>query len=256
MKALDERLSEAVQGDLLKAGRRRCVCAALVFLLTLSFWSVVSLAQQTDTKSTPNNSSTTATATPNPTSRTYPKEIRGYKVERARVEIKKPKDSHNNRSNDDNPSAADADALIQFGQPRVVKTTPLGITLEVPVTVAAVKQGGRVDFLTFEEMVVNGTPVTVEDYMHSFNLPNKSAVDLPEPVRLFVRLDRALLGALGEWTDAKEVWPVTGRVYVFGSFKKFLFKFKRVVPVELSATLPNPLKKKENVTDTSPAIKQ
>jgi hypothetical protein len=40
------------------------------------------------------------------------------------------------------------------------------------------------------------------------------------------------------------VWPVTGRVYVFGRFKKFLFSFKRVVPVELSLTLPNPLKSK------------
>ena len=56
---------------------------------------------------------------------------------------------------------------------------------------------------------------------------------------------RALLGALDEWRESKETWPVTGRVYVFGHFKKFLFKFKRVVPVELNLSLPNPLKDKQ-----------
>jgi len=127
--------------------------------------------------------------------------------------------------------------------------TPLGITMEVPVTVAAVKQGGHVDFLSFEDMMVNGTPVQIEDYMHPFDLPNKQAILLPQPVQVFISTTRALLGALGEWNDSKEVWPVTGRVYVFGRFKKFLFSFKRVVPVELSVSLPNPMR---NKTATQP----
>jgi len=79
---------------------------------------------------------------------------------------------------------------------------------------------------------------------------------LPEPVRVFISTPRALLGALGEWNNSKEVWPVTGRVYVFGHFKKFLgFSFKRVVPVELNATLPNPLKNKQ-AEPSDPGIKQ
>lgn len=173
----------------------------------------------------------------------YPKEIRGYKIERAKVEIKrqgdaaKTKNERNANERDD-----DADALIQFGEPRVARVTPLGLTLEVPITVAAVKQGGRVDFLTFEEMVVNGTPVTIDEYDHPFDLPNKSAVTLPVPVRLFISTPRVLLGALDEWGNSKEVWPVTGRVYVFGRFKKFLFNFKRAVPIELSLSLSNPLR--------------
>jgi hypothetical protein len=186
-----------------------------------------------------------------PTARTYPKEIRGYKVARARVEVKKPQ-AAKKEDKDSTTSAPDADALIQFGEPRIVSTTPLGITLEVPVTVAAVKQGGHVDFLTFEDMIVNGTPVTIEEYQHPFDLPNKQAVTLPAPVQLYVTTGNALLGAMGEWSKPKEVWPVTGRVYVFGRFKKFLFNFKRVVPVELSLTLPNPLKSKQ----TDPAFKQ
>jgi hypothetical protein len=51
-----------------------------------------------------------------------------------------------------------------------------------------------------------------------------------------------MLAALGDWSDSKETWPVTGRVYVFGKFKKSVFTFKRVIPVELKATMQNPLK--------------
>lgn len=176
---------------------------------------------------------------PTPAERSYPKEIRGYKVERAKVEIKRQRDEGEARKAN---GSGDADALIQFGEPRVVRVTPLGLTLEVPVTVAAVKQGGHVDFLTFEEMVVNGTTVSVDEYDHPFELPNKSAVTLPVPIRLFISTPNVLLGALDEWNNSKEAWPVTGRVYVFGRFKKFLFQFKRAVPIELSLSLSNPLR--------------
>ena len=171
--------------------------------------------------------------------RDYPKEIRGYKVERAEVELKR----RRAESVDAVDGAEAGPALITLGEPKVTSVSPLGVYLEVPVTVAAVKQGGRVDFLTFEDMVVNGTPVTVNEYRHPFELPNDRPVTLSEPIQIYVSTPRVLWGALGEWTDPKEVWPVTGRVYVFGHFKKFLFKFKRVVPVELDLTFKNPLKK-------------
>jgi hypothetical protein len=176
--------------------------------------------------------------------RSYPKEIRGYKVERAKVEIKKQKEVNKGDAGDE--LSPDADALIQFGDASIARMTPLGITLEVPVTIAAVKQKGHVNFLTFEDMVVNNIAVTVDDYNHSFDLPTNKPTLLPKPVRLFISTSQALLGALGEWNDAKTMWPVTGRVYVFGQFKKFIFKFKRVVPVELSLSLPNPLLKTKN----------
>jgi hypothetical protein len=179
-----------------------------------------------------------------PAPRTYPKEIRGYKVERAKVEIKKQDQSDNDDATDG--ASPDSDALIQFGEATIARMTPLGITLEVPVTVAAVKQKGKVDFLAFEDMVVNDVPVTVEDYTYPFKLPTNKATLLPKPIRLFISMQRALLGALGEWNDSKQTWPVTGRVYVFGQFKKFIFKFKRVVPVELTLSLPNPLLKQKD----------
>jgi hypothetical protein len=173
------------------------------------------------------------------TARDYPKEIRGYKVEVANVEVKK----QNARGNAASPQEeASAPSLIRLGEPRVKSLSPLGVTLEVPVTVAPVKQGGHVDFLTFEDMVVNGTTVTVNEYNHSFDLPNDNSVTLPEPVTIEISTPRAIFSVLGEWNQPKDVWPVTGRVYVFGHFKKFLFKFKRVVPVELNLLFRNPLK--------------
>lgn len=205
--------------------------AALILCAILSL-STLSFAQ---------SKTTSGEAAAMPAPRVYPKEIRGYKVELAKVEIKR-QDARGSAAASDE---TDADALIQLGEPHVTGLSPLGITLEVPVTVAAVKQGGRVDFLTFEEMTVNGTPVTVSEYQHSFNLPNDHPVTLPDPVTIYISTPRAMLGVLGEWNQPKPVWPVTGRVYVFGQFKKFLFKFKRVVPVELSLSFRNPLKSKD-----------
>ncbi|MBD0371070.1 MAG: hypothetical protein ICV60_09570 [Pyrinomonadaceae bacterium] len=221
------------------------VLCALLLLITQSFAQSESKVRMT--------SKTYPSSSPSPAERAYPKEIRGYKLARAKVKIRKSAGA----SKDGDEADADSDALIQFGEPRIVRTTPLGITLEVPVTVAAVKQGGRVDFLTFEDMVVNGMPVTIEDYMHSFELPNKEPVSLPQPVRLFISSPRAIAGAISDWSNPQATWPVTGRVYVFGHYKKFIFRAKRVVPVELSLTLANPLRnQKSDDKTTDPAIKQ
>ena len=167
--------------------------------------------------------------------RQYPDEIRGYKVARAKVEVK--------TNSDGTTGASDADALVQIGTPRVLRVTPLGVTLEAELTVQPVKQGGRVDFLSFEDIEVNGTPVAIEDYKVSFKLPNDKPLRLKQPVRVYVSTPDALANVVGNIWHAEETWPVKGRVYVFGRFKKFLFKFKRVIPVEFSLTIPNPLRR-------------
>src|ERR1043165_2061552 len=69
--------------------------------------------------------------------RTYPDKIRGYKVERTVVEVKKPGANHTSKakpqSTDEQSDSAtagdnDVDQLIQFGQPELAHATPLGIT--------------------------------------------------------------------------------------------------------------------------------
>ena len=193
-----------------------------------------------------------------PQARTYPKEIRGYKVERTVVEIKKPETkspksvNDNGRTRNDGAdksdsaanSAEDVDELIQLGKPQLARVTPLGITFEVPIVVAPVKQSGHVDFLVFEDMVVNGTSVNIDEYHRAFDLPNRQPLTLREPLRFYIYLPSAMLAALGDWSETKETWPVTGRVYVFGKFKKGLLSFKRVVPVELNLRMRNPLRER------------
>src|SRR5712691_2568374 len=56
----------------------------------------------------------------------YPKEIRGYKIERTVVELKKTgKESPGRNTNVDSTSESDVDALIQFGKPQLARVTPL-----------------------------------------------------------------------------------------------------------------------------------
>jgi len=189
--------------------------------------------------------------------RSYPKEIRGYKIERTAIEIKRPESknakpgkSQTNQSASDgngqteaqNVSDSDVDALIQFGKPQLARVTPLGITFKVPIVVAPVAQKGRVDFLMFEDMTVNDTSVQIDEYHRAFDLPNKNPSTLRDPLSFYIYLPSAVLAAIGDWRDSKETWPVTGRVYVFGKFKKGLFSFKRCVPVELNLTMRNPFK--------------
>src|SRR4030095_1313941 len=168
---------------------------------------------------------------------TYPKEIRGYKVQRAAVELKETK-----RKNEQQSAASSQ--LIQFGSARVAGVTPLGISLEIPVVVSPVKQKGRVDFLVFEEMEVNGTSVEIDEYHRPFDLPNNKPLTLKEPLRFYVYLPNALMAAIGELSSSVKEWPITGVVYVFGRFNKSIFRFKRVIPVEINLKTPNPLREK------------
>jgi hypothetical protein len=200
--------------------------------------------------------------------RDYPKEIRGYKVERAAVELKaretqkvvkttaQSPGSMNNSSTPGTPTTPaptsspnaspdpNVDQLITFGEPSLARVTPLGITLNIPVVVAPIKQSGHVDFLLFEDMTINEHSVEIDEYHREFDLPTKKPLTLREPLRFYISLPTAALAAVDEGVNSKETWPVTGRVYVCGKYKKFLFSFKRCVPVELNLTMKNPLRRK------------
>ena len=179
---------------------------------------------------------------------TYPKEIRGYKVERAAVELKENKNQTAKSSGDSSTKQqtpnSQSGQLIQFGSPRVASVTPLGIGLEIPVVVSPVKQKGRVDFLVFEKMRVNGTSVEIDEYHRAFDLPNHKTLTLKEPLRFYVYLPSAIMVAIDELSSSTKEWPITGVVYVFGRFNKSIFRFKRVIPVEIKLTTPNPLREK------------
>jgi hypothetical protein len=200
--------------------RTRIVCFKLVILITLIV-SPAAFAQMSS----------------------YPKEIRGYKVTRATVEVKKPAAKKTKEVNEDQSKLdLDPEALIRFGDPEVARVTPLGISLEIPIVISPVKQKGHVDFLMFEDILVNDTSVEIDEYHREFDLPNKHHLKLPEPLRFYVYLPRAVLVAIDEWNESKPTWLITGRVYVFGNFKKSFLSFKRCIPIELKMTIRNPLR--------------
>ncbi len=177
----------------------------------------------------------------------YPKEVRGYKVHRAQVEMKKPDTKKSVKKSDKGSSAKEEydetePILIRLGEAELVSVTPLGVTFDVPVVLAAVKQQGDVDRLVFENMSVNDTPITLDDYVHEFKLPNKEPLSLSPTLRIFVSTPQAVLRTIDEIVNSKPVWQVTGRIYVCGHFKKYLFKFKRAVPVELQTSINNPVR--------------
>jgi hypothetical protein len=179
-----------------------------------------------------------------------PKEVRGYKIHRAQVEMKKPGESKqkkpDKKSEKEKFERDEYDEteplLVRLGEAELVGVTPLGVTLDVPVIIAPVNHQGDVDLLVFEDMRVNGTPVTLDDYVHPFKLPNKEPLTLAPSVRIFVSTPQAVLRTIDDVFNSKEVWPVTGRIYVCGNFKKFMFTFKRAVPVELQTSIKNPLR--------------
>jgi len=92
-------------------------------------------------------------------------------------------------------------------------------------------------------MKVNGVSVQIDEYHRAFDLPNKKPLTLKEPLRFYVYLPNAILAAIDELSGSVKDWPITGVVYVFGRFNVSVFRFKRVVPVEINLTTPNPLRK-------------
>src|ERR1041385_9377140 len=77
--------------------------------------------------------------------RKYPDTIRGYKVERTVVEIRRPENKARGGNGEGETATdnSDVNQLITFGQPSIARATPLGVTFEVPVIVAPVRQSGK-----------------------------------------------------------------------------------------------------------------
>jgi hypothetical protein len=163
-----------------------------------------------------------------------PKKIRGYKVYQAEINIKNQSDKTDSKNK--------SDAFINVGEPQIVAVSAFGITFELPAEIESLQQSGTIDFLTFRDFRVNDLAVEVEEYKESFEVEKNRLIALPKPVKIFVGVDQALRGAAREWQNSKDEWTVSGRVLVFGRFKKYGFSFKRVVPIEINVKIKNPLK--------------
>jgi hypothetical protein len=175
-----------------------------------------------------------------------PDEIRGYKVHNAKISVTNQTDKK-----DENDKS---DAFARLTEPELVDTSLTGLTFEISAEVDALDVQGKIDFLTFKDFKVNGLDVNIEEYTNSFEFKKKQTITLPKPIKIFLGTGQFLKGALGEATDSKEEWIVTGKVFVFGHFKKAGFNFKRVVPVEINVTIKNPVKKEKILPSIIPSF--
>jgi hypothetical protein len=163
-----------------------------------------------------------------------PDKIRGYKVYQAKVQVTT---STNTTTN----AASDGDAVVKIGEPRVIAVGLTGVTFEADADLGAIPQSGRIDFLMFRDFRVNGVSLHFDEYTYSFDVKKGVAIKLPEPVRGFVSSLNIAKAVYRQMVESKPEWNLTGTVFVFGKFKKYGFKFKRVVPVKIELKVKNPL---------------
>jgi hypothetical protein len=173
----------------------------------------------------------------------FPNKIRGYKVYQTKISVKTEREKSLKKT--------DAEAFIKIGEPELTDISVTGITLEITAEIEGANQNGKVDFLSFEDFKVNGLDVEVEEYIEPFELKKDKTIILPKPVKIFISAGQTLRGAYKELKDSKTEWTVSGRVFVFGKFKKFGFNFKRVVPIEINLKIENPVKKRLAQNDDS-----
>lgn len=171
-----------------------------------------------------------------------PSKIRGYKLHKAKISVK-------TDISDQRKDGTDAEALVKIDTPQLTDLSLSGITFELGGTISAIDQSGTVDFLTFHDFRVNGLSVEVAEYQNSFDFKKNEPVSLPKPFEIFLSTKSAAKGFLNELRESKPKWHITGRVFVFGKFKKSIFKFKRVVPVEIDLMIDNPLKNEKTEAD-------
>jgi hypothetical protein len=166
-----------------------------------------------------------------------PDKIRGYKVHKAKIVVKTNDDKQLERN-----ESSENEAFVKINDPEVLEVSLTGITFSLKAELSSIEQSGTVDFLTFHEFRVNGLKVDVEEYNSSFDFRKSEPVLLPKPFTIFLGTGQALSGAIKEMKESKNKWRVTGRVFVFGKFKKSIFRFKRVVPVDIDILIKNPVK--------------
>ena len=162
-----------------------------------------------------------------------PSEIRGYKVHREKTIVTNATGSFD--------AIEKRKASVVVGQPDILDVSLTGITLSVSAVLNAVGQSGEVHFMTFRDFRVNEISVDIEDYQERFSFKKNEKISLPKPATIFLPTGRVLTAAWEEISNSKKEWTVTGRIFVFGKFKKFGFAFKRVVPVDIDLTIKNPL---------------
>lgn len=162
-------------------------------------------------------------------SQDLPRSIRGYKIHGEIIKLKSKA-----------PGPAEGPYVV-VGRPRVSDISLGGVTLTITGELGDAGHEGRVEMLTFRDFRINGMSVDVAEYNTPFDLKKRGRVALPAGADVFLPATMILNAGWNELTGSKKEWPVTGRVFVFGKFRKFGFSFKRVILIDIDLTIENPL---------------
>lgn len=164
-----------------------------------------------------------------------PKKIRGYKVYDEILKYEFPADGE-----------AESEEFTAVVEKPVLKDISLsGLEFELDAEITSLERSATIETISFHDFRVNDIPVTVRELNKSFALKKGIAVRLPNPVTVKLSALGMVRGAWNELRDSKEKWTITGRIFVFGKFKKFGFNFKRVVPVDVVITIDNPVRSEQ-----------
>ncbi len=158
-----------------------------------------------------------------------PEQIRGYKVRQQVLTL--------SNTGPERESAP----YIKLGTPTVSDVSFGGVTIAIVGELESAGYDGRVEMMSFDNFTVNKIPITIDEFSTQFSIRKKGRTALPEPASVFLPTTRLLDAAWKEITDSKAEWTITGRVFVFGKFRKFGFSFKRVIPVDVRLVVKNPL---------------
>lgn len=156
----------------------------------------------------------------------FPSRIRGYKLHKTPV------------------SVTNSDGLggrLKIGVPAILDVSFSGIRVGVVVGIENIPQTGRVDFLTFHDFRINGLPITIDEYREPFKFQKGRSVYLPQPLEVNVGTIELLRAAREGSNEFRGEWTVTGRIFVFGKFRRFGMEFRRVIPVDIDLKIKNPL---------------
>lgn len=162
-----------------------------------------------------------------------PKKIRGYKVH---DEILKSDLPDTNGSEPKRFLAAIQDPVLE-------DVSVSGITFTINAEITSLEQSGTIDLISFNDFEIDGIPVSIDDLTEKFTFKKNEAAKLPKPAKVKLSSIGVIRSAWKELNDSKEKWLITGRIFVFGKFRRFGFSFKRVVPVDVKIEIDNPLLK-------------
>ena len=169
-------------------------------------------------------------------SQKLPGSIRGYKVHTAKIfvatsEASLPRDH------------SKYDAVILMGEAKLQSLGFSGVQLRAPLEIRSSKVTGEIEFISFNDFTIDGSSISVTEIREGLKLPKKASYPIRKVSTVGVSGPGILKAGLRTATGAAKNMTIRGTVFVFGRFDKLGMKFKRVIPVKINASIPNPLVK-------------